>query len=76
MIWRNSLGEEFDLTKEAKRTPGEIALRVRRSTDWVLRKVRAGEIYPVIAHNPRFIEIYDCAVADYYIRHTEGGVRA
>lgn len=73
MVWRNSLGQEFDLSREAKHVPGEVALKMRRSTEWVLRKIRAQELYPVVYHNPRFVEVYDCAIVDYYMRHTQQG---
>jgi hypothetical protein len=73
MLWTNSLGQEFDLSAQPKHVPGEVAIKMRRSTEWVLRKIRAAELYPVVYHNPRFVEVYDCAIADYYHRHTQGG---
>ena len=72
IFWRNSLGQECDLSKEGRFAAGEVALLMNRSAEWVLRQVRAGELYPVITHNQRSVEIYGCAVADYYARHTQG----
>lgn len=73
MLWRNSLGQEFDLAREAKHVPSEVATKMRRSTEWVLRQIRAGALYPIVVHNGRFVEVYECAIADYYHRHTQGG---
>lgn len=72
MVWRNSIGQVFDLATEKKHTPGEVATQMRRSSEWVLRKVREKQLYPVVQHNERFVEIYACAIADYYHRHTKG----
>lgn len=72
IYWRDSLNREHDLSREPKCTPGEIALMMRRSTEWVLRKIRAGELYPYVRHNERYIEVYVCGVPDYYTRHTAG----
>ena len=70
ITWHDSLGRPHDLTREARSTPSEIALKMRRSTEWVLREIRAGRLYPVVRHNLRYIEVYHCAIDDYYIRMT------
>lgn len=72
VFWRNSLGQEFDLAAQPRLSPGDVALKVKRSAEWVLRKVRAKQLYPVIYHNARSVEIYECAITDYYHRHTQG----
>lgn len=71
MLWINSLNQEIDLKKEPKLSPGETAIRMKRSTEWVLQQIRKSELYPVVSHNPRFLEVYECAITDYYARHTQ-----
>jgi hypothetical protein len=74
--WRNSIGQEFDLATEKLLSVGEVALATRRSTEWVLRKIREGELYPVVFHNARLVEVYACAVTDLRVRHIGGGSSA
>ena len=76
IFWRDSLGREHDLSREPKSTPGEVATAMRRSTAWVLREIRMGNLFPIVRHNLRFIEVYECGLADYYLRHTVGASAA
>lgn len=70
-IWTNSRGQQFDLSVEKRYSPGEAAMKMRRSTEWVLRLVRSGELSPVCRLNCRTVEIYDCAISDFYARRIE-----
>lgn len=76
ILWRDSLGREFDLLKEKRLSPGDVALRLNRSTEWVLRKIRSNELYPHVYFNPRLVEVFECALGDYLARnmgrHPEG----
>lgn len=74
IFWRNSLSQEFNLAHEARVTPGEAAIKMKRSTEWVLRRIRDGALYPVVYLNPRCVEIYACGITDYYTRHTQGAI--
>ena len=76
MFWKNSLGQEIDLSREARFVPKDVATRMRRSTEWVRRKIREKELFPIIIHSEQFIEVYECAIVDYYHRHTQGEIHA
>jgi hypothetical protein len=71
VIWRDSLGHEFDLAKEKRISPGEAATKMKRSTEWVLRKIRANELYPHVYYNPRLVEVWACALDDYLVRNIQ-----
>lgn len=66
--WCDSLGREFDLLSEPRLSPGATALKMNRSAEWVLRQVRAGQLYPHVYFNERTVEIWACAIDDYLIR--------
>lgn len=68
VTWTDSTGARHDLLAERVLSPGEAARALDRSTSWVLRRVRRGEIYPVLRANARSLEIFACALADYRAR--------
>lgn len=68
LTWINSRGEVIDLATAKVITIGECAQRMRRSTEWVLRKIRAGELYPVLRHNARSVEVFEPAISDWLDR--------
>jgi hypothetical protein len=76
LFWKNSLGQEIDLSREPLLVPKDVATKMGKSTEWVRRKIRDGEIYPVIIHSDLFIEVYECAIQDYRTRSTLGGLNA
>lgn len=75
IVWRDSLGTEHDLLSSRRLTPGEAAIRLRRSGEWVKRMVRAGRLYPVAKYNCRSIEIFEVGLADFIARSLAGGPR-
>lgn len=66
--WVDSLGAEHDLMREERMSPGELALVAKRSPEWILRLIRAGELYPVLRINPRTLEVWRCSYDDYLVR--------
>jgi methionyl-tRNA formyltransferase len=68
LFWRDTLGREFNLLTEKRLSPGEAAIRLNRSTEWVLRKIRANELYPHVYFNPRLVEVWECGLSDYIVR--------
>lgn len=74
--WTDSLGRVHDLARADRLSVGEAALRLKRSTKSVLRKIRRAELYPVVQHSARDIEVYVVALDDYLARKTRGVVCA
>jgi methionyl-tRNA formyltransferase len=67
-FWRDSSGTEHDLLKSKRVSPGEAAIHLNRSTEWVLRKIRANELFPVVYYNPRSVEVWVCGLDDFVAR--------
>jgi len=76
VTWVDSLNRAHNLERERLLSTGEVATEMKRSVDWVLRAIRDGELYPVLHHNPRNIEVYGCAIRDYYARKLTKGAAA
>lgn len=68
VLFVDSIGRTHDLETDRRYSPGEAAISMKRSPEWVLREIRARNLYPVIYHNERSVELYDCAIKDYYAR--------
>ena len=68
VFWRDSLGREFDLLREKRLSPGEAALKMNRSSEWVLRRIRDNQLYPHVYFTQRTVELWQCAIDDYLIR--------
>lgn len=68
VFWKDSLGREHDLMKERRMSPGEAAIELKRSTEWVLRKIRNEEFYPCVYFNVRLVEVWACGIEDYLVR--------
>jgi len=64
----DSLGRLHDLEHDKQMTPGEVALKLGRSSEWVLRQIRSRELYPVLYYNPRNVTVFACAVGDFICR--------
>lgn len=73
LVWIDSLGQPHQLAKAVRLSIGDVASRLCRSKKTVLRRITAGEIYPVIRHSAADIEIYSVAVTDYLHRATLKG---
>lgn len=76
ITWIDSRGAAHDLLRERRYSPCEAARLMGRSTEWVLRKIRAGELYPTCRYNLRTIEIWQCGLEDYVARHLGSGGKA
>lgn len=71
--WVDSLGCEHDLLRSERMSPGELAIIAKRSPEWILRLIRAGELYPVLRINPRTLEVWRCSYDDYLVRSLQKG---
>lgn len=68
VIFVDSLGRAHDLETEKRLSTGEVAMRMTCHPETVLRRIREKEIYPVVYINARVVEIYECAVNDFFAR--------
>lgn len=73
LVWVDSLGQAHQLAKAVRLSIGDVATRLNRSNKTVLRRIAAGELYPVIRHSAADIEVYGVAVTDYIHRATLKG---
>lgn len=67
-VWRDSSGTDHDLLTAKRLSPGEAAIELKKSTEWVLRKIRRNELFPVVYYNSRSVEVWLCGVRDYLAR--------
>lgn len=72
IVWVDSRGASHDLLREKRYSPGDAALIMGRSVEWVLRKIRANELFPVVKYNSRTIEIWQCGLEDLLVRNLGG----
>jgi len=68
--WTDSLGRVHDLVKCQRTSVGGAAILLQRSIRSVLRKIESKQLYPVVRHSERDIEVYLCGVEDYLVRKT------
>ena len=66
--WADSSDVLHDLTTEKRISTAIAAKRLDLTPQTVRRMIQRGEIYPVLRHNSRRIEIYECALDDYIAR--------
>jgi hypothetical protein len=70
-LFTDSQGRRFDLAHELRKRPKEAAADQRLqgfSEKAIRRLITAGQLYPVFRRNARVIEIFDCAIADWFAR--------
>lgn len=67
-IWTDSLGNRHDLTTAPLLSIGETAQRMKCSKWTVRRRIALKELAPVFRHNSNSIEVYECALPDYFAR--------
>lgn len=72
LLWTDSLGRVHNLEACERVSVGGAALRLQRSTRSVLRKIRRVELYPVVRHSCRDIEVYVVGIDDYIARKVVG----
>lgn len=72
LVFADCLGNEHDLAAEPLLNTFEASKEMRCHPDTMLRKVREGDIYPVVYINERVIQIYRCALTDFRLRRTMG----
>lgn len=72
LLWTDSLGRVHDLNHAQRVSVGIAAIRLNLCTRTILRRIAVGELYPVLKHNARCVEIYACGLDDYLVRKTRG----
>lgn len=68
VIFVDSIGRAHDLEQVKRLGTGEVAMQMKCHVETVLRRIRDNELYPVVYVNPRVVEVYECAVNDFYAR--------
>lgn len=75
LTWTDSLGRKHDLLQSRRISIGEAARKIGVSESTIMRRITDGQLYPVVRHSARLIEVYSVAVEDYVARATVRGGR-
>jgi len=67
--FKDSSGRIHDLSTDPLHWPGEAAQILNMASETVLRKVRSGQLYPVVYYNKRRLKIFACAIKDWDLRN-------
>jgi hypothetical protein len=70
LTWTDSLGRKHDLLQARRISIGEAARKIGVSKSTVVRRIAAGDLYPVVRQSARLIEVYSIGVDDYVARAT------
>lgn len=69
-MFKDAAGQLHDLGTEKRLRPKEVAAdtRVALTPEDVRGLIAAGELYPVFRRNARRIEVFACAIGDWWLR--------